>query len=439
MKKVLGVHAFLVGLALAAVMHHGNVVSAADRISADNIVVDYATQSLRITTTDDEVMAAFPAVTFKNGEINSVQVSKWDIYDADYMQEAAYPEDAHEVTIDISSINITKGGYVALRTNTTNGINLIHFSGIRNKLAASYDMLGGIVTVIDKDDGNNECESRFEYKTQYGNWQDYDQAEVSLRRYEQQGATLYFREKCGYEDGGEYISQGSLSNSVIANRVGTVAAAPDFVLYEATNTFSGRELKVKIPRRKNGPAVRINYAKRTITVGRNMEYRQDSSSAFEETPVDESLEVEIGDEAGALEVRTLAVEGKKYVPASKIARYEYPSSRIMKVADDAEGYVGKKAGKLTVTYNSKSKKVELVSTDMENTYLVYVVRDDGDIPVAGDKATTTVNPAVSASKARIISLAPARMPAGSQIYVAYAANAGKKQWATIPVLLGEVE
>lgn len=445
MKKThLSICSLMAGVAMAAAIWSGNTVSAAtttttDRISAENIVIDYETQSLRVTTTDDEVLAAFPAVKVKNGEITSVKVSRWDVYDSDYMQEVASLEDAHQATIDVSPINITKGGYVAVRTNATSGIYLIHFSGIRTKLAASYDIEEGSVTVIDKKDDNSECEN-LEYKTTYGSWQDYNSSEVSLRQYEQQGATLYFREKCGYDDGDEYISSGTLRDSAIASKVGVLDVAPDFVLYEAVNTFAGKQLKVKIPRRKNGPTVKINYAKRTITVGKNLEYRLDPSSSFDETPDDQAEVIEVDDEAGAVEVRTLPKEGaKKYTPASKIARYEYPASRVMNVTDDTDGYLGKKAGKLKITYDSTSKKIELTSTDVENTYLIYVVKDGGDEPIAGSKVAVTVKPAASSDKPRVVKLAPSKMPADSEIYVAYAANAKTQQWATNPVFLGVVE
>lgn len=441
MKKTYpGIYALLAGIAMTAAMCHGNTVSAADRISADDIVIDYATQTLKVTTKDDEVMVAFPTVKLVDDEISDVQVKKWDIYDTDYMHEVVYPEDTYEVTIDLSSINIAKGGYVAVKTNTTNSIDLIHFGGVHNKLSASYDLSEGIVTIIDKEDDNNECESLFEYRTQCGSWQDYDSDEVSLRGYEQQGATLYFREKCGYDDGEEYISSGALSRGgTIADKIGVLDAAPDFVLYEAVNTFAGKELKVKIPKLKDGPTVKMNYAKRTITVKKNTEYRQDTSSAFRRTPSNQSVEVSIGDEAGILEVRTAAVMGKKYTPASKIARYEYPASRKLAITEDATGYLGKKAEKLTMTYNSKSKKVDCSSVDLNNTYLIYVVKTGEKAPVAGDKVTATVKPAASASKARVVSLALSKLPTGSKVYVAYAADTKGKQWATTPVLLGTVE
>lgn len=436
-KTCLGVHALLTGMALAVGLLCGEHVSA-NRIPEDDIVIDYARQSLKVTTTDSEVMAAFPTVKKVNDEITQIQIKAWDIYDSDYMVEQ--PDETKQVMIDLSPINITKGGYVAVKTDATSEAYLIHFSPVHGKLSASYDLESGAVTVIDRADSGNECSSLFEYKTQYGDWSDYDSYDVSLRSYEQQGANLYFREKCGCDDGDTYISSGRLSGRAIADKIGIVPAAKEFVLYEALSTFSGKELKVKIPKLADGPKATIDYAKRTITVKQGNLYRQDSEAAFQSIPGNKSITLTVNNDGGIIEIRKAEKKtAKKYTPASKITRYEYPPTRKLEIKEDVNGYVGNKANKLTLVYNAVTKKVDCSSTDPDNTYLIWVVKPGGKAPTVGISGATTVKPPKSGTLTRVVSLPAKKFTSGSSVYVAYAADKKAMKWATEPVLLGVVE
>lgn len=428
---------YLAGIMMTFALSMGHIASAADRIPADDVMIDYASQTLQVITTDNEVMAAFPTIKEVEDEITSIQIKQWDIYDSEYMEEQV--DGRNLINIDLSTINSTKGGYVAVKTDATSEAYLIHINGTNTKLAGTYDMSEKLVSIIDRADDNNECDSIFEYRTQYGNWADYND-EVSLQRYEQQGATLYFREKCGYDDGDEYTSKGRLSNRAVANKVGAVAVDPSFILYEAVSTFSGNEIKVKIPKLSVGPSVALNYVKRTITVKKGCEYRTDVTANFKKTLNGNAMAVNIGNNAGILEVRTTEkVTKSKYTPPSKITRYEYPATRTLEVSEDESGYVGKKAGKLSINYNEKTKKIECVSLDQENTYLVYVKQSGQARPIAGSAALTTIKPTTSASIPKVVTLAKSKMPSGSELYVAYAADAKNKKWATEPVLLGVVK
>lgn len=431
-------HLFMAGVIMASALSIGHTASAASRIPVDNITVDYASQTLEVITTDNELMVAFPTVKIAGDEITEIKIKKWDIYDYEYMQER--DDETNLVTVDLSPINSTKGGYVAIKTDATSEAYLIHFGAVHTKLSASYDPSEKIVSIIDKADNYNECEGMFEYRTQYGNWVDYNQDEANFQHYEQQGATLYFREKCGYDDGDEYVSKGILSKGSIAEKVGPVDIDPSFVLYEALNTFSGKELKVKITKLREGPTASMNYAKRTITVKKNCEYRTNAALGFKKTVDGKAMAVGIGNDAGILEVRTAAVStAKKYTPPSKITRYEYPATRTLTVTADEDGYVGGKAGKFSMTYNEKTKKIECISTDRDNTYLVYVRKAGKSVPVAGDSVLTTVRPTNSDSVPKVVTLSASKIPSGSEVYVAYAADIKNKKWATEPVLLGKAK
>ncbi len=435
-KKVIP-HLLLAGVAAVSVLLAGNSAMAADRISEDSIVIDYASQSLEVTTTDAEVMVSFPTVKLVDGEVAMVQTKKWDVYDESYMQEEQ-EDGSRTVTVDLSLINHKKGGYVAVKTNATSEAYLIHFKGVHTKLSASYQKEEGTVQIIDRADEGNVCESAFEYRTQCGNWQDYDSEMTNLRHYEQRGATLYFREKCGYDDGDEYISRGNLSARAVADKVGLVDGDLDYVLYEAVNTFSGVELKVKITKLRNGPSAAFNYAKRIITVRKNTEYRMDVCGDFQQ--VTEKIEaIDIGNEAGVFEVRSGEISNRKYTPPSKITHYDYPATRELAVTEDASGYVGRKAGKLSLVYNEKTRKINCTSTDLNNSYLVYVARAGAAEPQAGSRAVATVKAAVSKSVPRVVALPKSKFPVGSRIYVAYAADIKNGKWATEPVLLGTVQ
>lgn len=429
---------FMAGVITVAAMSVGHTASAADRIPVGNITIDYASQSLEVITTDNEVMVAFPTVKVVDEEITEIKIKKWDIYDYEYMQERE--DETKLVTVDLSPINSLKGGYVAVKTDATSEAYLIHFNGAHAKLSASYDPAVKTVSIVDKEDDYNECESLFEYRTQYGNWADYHADETNFQYYEQQGATLYFREKCGYDDGDEYISKGNLSVGAIADKIGPVDIDPSFVLYEALNTFSGKELKVKITKLREGPTAAINYAKRTITVKRNCEYRTDVTTDFKKTPDGKAMAVGVGNDAGVLEVRTAAASSKKkYTPPSKITRYEYPATRSLTVSPDGHGYVGGKTGMFIMTYNENTKKIECVNTDLKNTYLIYVRKAGKPVPVAGSAVLTTVKPAVSNVLPRLVTLSPSKIPSGSEVYIAYAADTKNKKWATEPVLLGKAK
>lgn len=439
-KKITSIipHLLLAGTAMVSLFLTGRCALAANRIPEDNIVIDYANQSLDVTTMDAEVMVSFPTVKVVDGQITKVQAKKWDVYDGNYMQEEQ-EDGSRTVTVDLSLINNKKGGYVAVKTDATSEAYLIHFGGVHTKLSASYDNEEGKVLIIDRADEGNECESAFEYRTQSGNWRDYDSETTQLRHYEQQGATLYFREKCGYDDGDEYISRGRLSARAIADKIGTVSDGSDYVLYEAVNTFTGVELKVKITKLRNGPTAAFNYAKRTITVRKNTEYRMDASDDFQQVTEENTETVDIGEEAGIFEVRSIEAFGKKYTPPSKITHYDYPATRILAITEDESGFVGKKAGRLSLLYNEKTNKINCSSTDLVNTYLIYVAKADEEEPQAGSKAVATVKTAVSTSTPSIVTLPLSKFPVGSSVYVAYAADAKNGKWATEPVLLGVVQ
>ncbi len=430
---------FLAGIMMTFALSAGHTASAADRIPADDVMIDYASQTLQVITTDSEVMVAFPTVKMTEDEITDIQVKGWDIYDAEYLQEQV--DETKVATVDLSSINITKGGYVAVKTDATSEAYLIHFSPVHGKLSASYDQEDGTVTVIDRADDGNECDSMFEYRTQYGSWSDYDAYDVSLRSYEQQGASLYFREKCGYDDGDEYTSKGRLSNSTaIAQKVGVVPVAKEYVLYEALSTFSGKELKVKIPKLAEGPTATLNYAKGTITIKQGSLYRQNSEAAFQSTPGNKAFTLTANVDGGMLEVRKAAKKtAKKYTPASKITRYVYPPARKLEIKEDVNAYLGNKANKLTLVYNEATKKVDCCSTDVDNTYLIWVVSPGGKAPTVGASGATTVKPPKNGTQTTVVSLSPKKFPAGSSVYVAYAADKKAMKWATEPVLLGIVK
>lgn len=428
----------LAGFMMTFALSAGHTASAADRIPEDNIIIDYARQTLQVITTDSEVMVAFPTVKVTEDAITSVQVKKWDIYDSEYMQEQA--DETKVATVDLSSINTTKGGYVAVKTDATSEAYLIHFLPVHGKLSASYDLGDGTVTVVDRANDGNECDSMFEYRTQYGSWSDYNSYDVSLRFYEQQGASLYFREKCGYDDGDTYISSGRLSGRTIADKIGIVPVAKEFVLYEALSTFSGKELKVKIPKLAEGPTATFNYAKCTMTVKQGNLYRQNSEAAFQNTPGNKAFTLTANADGGILEVRKAAkTTAKKYTPASKITHYEYPPVRKMEIKEDANGYIGNKVNKLTLVYNEATKKVDCSSTDADNTYLIWVVSPGGKAPTVGASGATTVKPPKSGTQTSVVSLSSKKFSAGSSVYVAYAADKKAMKWATEPVLLGVVK
>ncbi len=406
-------------------------------IPVDQVTIDYDKCALRVATNDDEVMVAFPTVRVVDDEIVDLKVKSWDVYTNEYK-----PDESNVVTIDLSPLKMTRDSYVAVKTNATEKAYLIHFSPLLSKLKAQYDPETRGITIIDRADNDNECDTYFEYRTANSGHTIYDpDDDFALMQFEMEGATLYLRELGGYVDDDVLYGSGTLAASYIASRQGAVDIAPEYVLYDAIGKFAGKELKVKIPKLANGPTASANYNKRIFTVKKGCEYRLNTQDSFKATG-DASVVVKIGNDAGVLEVRKAEKKLKtKYTSASKLTRYVYPATKVPTVTDDSESPVGKKTDTLSVRYDPTKKKVDFINTDMESPYLIYVVSSGSAAPVAGDKTLLKVSAAKSAAVPSASSTSVNKLPAGSSIYVAYGSVSKNKQrqWASDPILLGTIK
>lgn len=406
-------------------------------IPSDKVTINYEKCTLQVETTDDEVMVAFPTVKVIDDEIVDLKIKSWDTYTDEYK-----PEDSNVITIDLSSLKFSRDSYVAVKSSATEKAYLIHFRPSTSSLKAQYVPEDRTVSVINRADDNNDYDGYFEFRTANSAYTMYDTDDESiLKPYEMEGATLYFRELAGYVDGDILYSSGSLASYYTADRIGALDIAPEYVLYDAVGQFSGKELKVKIPKLGNAPTASINYNKRTLTVRKGCEYRLDTQDSFKMAS-NANITVKVGNDAGVLEVRTAEKSQRgKYTPASKISRYVYPATNVPVLTDDDESPVGKGTETLSLRYDANKKKYNFISTDLNNTYLIYAVPSGSAVPVAGDKTILKIKPTKDKSIPTAVSATTSKLPAGYSVYVSYASTTkdGQRQWASEPILLGTVK
>jgi len=112
---------------------------------------------------------------------------------------------------------------------------------------------------------------KIEYRNGCSNWEEYeyfDDFDVygNLSRYQKRGAVPYFRLKA---EGAQllYTTAPQLSYGDIEDENGD-----DIPVYEALS-FSGKEVKVVIPKLPNAPKVNVDYNKQIFTVPKGSEYR----------------------------------------------------------------------------------------------------------------------------------------------------------------------
>lgn len=200
---------------------------------------------------NDDAIAGSKEVLFgiaKKSGSNYV-VSAWDVYD---VKDAVN----NNIAIDLSSLDSSKENYVQIKTEGTEPLTLTFKAVAKPKLKGTLTTDGKIEV---KDNGAvilpaKEASATYEYRTQYGSWQDYDNID-DLSKYQDRGAALYFRMKAK-----------------------EVMITPTNGVCELTNALPGKEAKVSIAKRANGPKATVDYVKGTIKLPKNAQFRIITSS-----------------------------------------------------------------------------------------------------------------------------------------------------------------
>lgn len=415
------------------------------------VKVNYDTQTLAITglgMDDKEVMVNFPAVTTnRDGDVTKVKEKEWDVYQVPKAEDmAARPK----VTVDISTLNPAKRSYVIVKSLKCKEPVLICIEPIIPKVTGKYDAESKTVSFVAGEEEMSQDE--FQYRTSYGSWEDYSE-DVTLEMYEQQGATIYFRQAPGIVE----QVKNPKSNGI---RYGTGEGT--YVEYDTRYTFGGKELKVKITRLKTAPKVsKVDLDNQAYVLKQGLEYRFTISGDEEWIQVSEPavvrLAVELDDGyiyyPGQFEVRSQAVEAgdrTPYISPSKIMIYEYPGLRTITTVPQKAGSlledmpvdeddVKRQELKVKKVTDSKGKVTGIEFENVSECDYQIVVSVGERVDEKSITSDTRLKPKNLKAKGRLkLSSSKTVCPEGSYIYVRYAANKATGDWASDYVCLGEL-
>lgn len=443
---------YMITVALAFFLAFGLDAASADAAKLTEKVevdVEYGTQTITIfgviglDATDKEIMVNFPKVTTnKEGEITKITETGWDVY--------AVPKKTAEntnpkLTIDISVLNPTKTSFVIIKSLKCTEPVLICIDPVLSKIKATYDTEEKTIAPMAADE--EVSLEDLQYRTTYGTWSDFGTG-ISLEMYEQQGATLYFRQAPGARE--TINSASKLQPSTISNKT--------YNIYNAKSTFGGKEFKVKVTKQKAAPKVsKVDLDNQAYVLKAGQEYRFSSAGQEEWTEVQGTTSVYLAEELteddaiyypGQFEVRTAAVEAtdkKSYIPPSKIMVYEYPAIRTIETAEQKQSALlpqlpanARGNVEMTVEKNKNSKGqvtgITLENTSANNFQVVISKTNIAAGSIIGNKA---LKPKTLASKKKL-TLSAKACPEGSYIYVRYASDKTTGDWASDYVCLGKL-
>lgn len=420
--------------------------------STATVKVNYDTQTLSVTglgMDDKEVMVNFPTVTTnRDGDITRIKEKEWDVYQAPKAEDVtARPK----VTVDISTLNPTKKSYVIIKSVKCKDPVLICIEPIVPKVTGIYDAEEKTVSFMAGEDELSQDE--FQYRTTYGTWEDYNE-DITLEMYEQQGATIYFRQAPGAV---EQVKNPKSNGIKYGTGEGT------YLEYDTDYTFGGKELKVKITKLKTAPKVsKIDLDNQAYVIKKGLEYRFSINGDEDWVPVSETTTVHLADELdigyiyypGQFEVRSQEVESNgrtPYTPPSKIMIYEYPGLRtvttvsqkagtsmleLMPVDEDDAKKLELKVKKVT---DSKGKVTGIEFENVSEYEYQVVVSVSGRVDEASITSNSKLKPKNLKSKGKLkLSNSKTVCPEGSYIYVRYASNKTTGDWASDYVCLGKL-
>lgn len=434
---------------------------AATAIDIAKIAINYGEQNIVVkedaAKADKKLYVGIGTYSAKAS--TDVKVKKWIEYDNDT---------TNGVTIDTSSLAVTKTQYVVIKGDVNTKEVAIQLAATPAKLAASIDYTDPAAPALSLKDitkgkssatpvenvefsvANGSAYTKYTAKTE-------KTAGTDLTKYQKLGATLKVRQAAS-TDIAKLDKADSTANcrEVDIKLNGEAAKA-----YAATGTFASKELKVKVAKLASGPKVTVNYTKNTVSIPKTAEYRTavgvfatDLVNGATKNTVVVPLAEFKKNAAFTLDIRTAAkVNDKdktKSKSASNITEVVVPASTkcVSKVAGasaDTDAEIDKinfgKAdlekvtanGKVTLKYTGVGKTTAtLTNADTENAYDVYVTTDS-TVGFAGAEnayvaPASTVTGAKKLAAGRTLKLT--KLKDGDKIFIRVAGNAKKKTFAS---------
>lgn len=437
--------------------------TAATAIDIAKIAINYGEQNIVVKeaasdTADTKLYVGIGTYSAKTP--TDVKVKKWIEYDNDT---------TNGVTIDTSSLAVTKTQYVVIKGDKNTKEVAIQLAATPSKLAASIDYTDPAAPALSLKDitkGKSSATPVKNVEFSVANGSKYttytaktdSAAGTDLTKYQKLGATLKVRQAASTDiDALDKNDSTGNCKEVDIKLNGEVAKA-----YAATGTFASKELKVKVAKLASGPKITVNYTKNTVSIPKTAQYRTAVSEEFVNTLVANASKNTVvvplaefkQDAAFTLDVRTAAKtndkDKTKSKSASNITEVVVPASTkcVSKVAGasaDTDAEIDKTNfgtadlekvtanGKVTLKYTGVGKTTAtLTNADTENAYDVYVTTDS-TVGFAGAE-NAYVAPASTVTGAKKLAagktLKLTKLKDGDKIFIRVAGNAKKKTFAS---------
>lgn len=432
-------------------------------ISTADLTIDYQNQTMKIKENpdsprkDSKIYVSFPTITTKKVKVNktdtkmvtTVTDKTWSIFDYE-----------DNMTIDLSNCSIAKDSYIHVKGNANEEPVLIMIPKVLSATSAVFQPSNSTVVINDTTNKKNpvpleidKADQQVQYSTTNGMWSRY-KTDTDIAYYQELGTTLRFR-----------ISGSNPSTlSTSAEEVlGQNANGEDISVYVANGHFAGKEMKVKIPKKANGPSVKVDYVNGTMAVPVTCEYRvnklsidKPTNGEFQAVTVPEGSKVKtvllnVADlgantAAGVLDVRVAATDTK---PSSKITEVPFEQRLSLKAVTLDGSVISEDTDVLKsmvsnpqhpdvrdiefTGYTVRSGKDYLyVWNNTTDIYQIIIVRDGKELSAINIKAGTAYNGKILPTTINVY------VRDGDLIYVRKSAVAKTKTWATQNRLMGKV-
>lgn len=433
---------------------------AATSIDIAKIAINYSKQNIVVNEgADGKDTKLYVGIgTYSAKASTDVKVKKWIEYDNDT---------TNGVTIDTSSLAVTKTQYVVIKGDVNTKEVAIQLAATPAKLAASIDYTDPAAPALSLKDitkGKSSATPVENVEFSVANGSAYttyaaktdSAAGTDLTKYQKLGATLKVRQAAS-TDIAKLDKTDSTGNykEVDIKLNGEAAKA-----YSATGTFASKELKVKVAKLASGPKITVNYTKNTVSIPKTAQYRTAVSENFVNTLVADASKNTVvvplskfeQTRAFTLDVRTAAKVNDKDKTKSKSAS-NITEVVVPQIATCESKVTGESAptaidkdsfksadlekvtanGKVTFKYTGVGKTTAtLTNADTENAYDVYVTTDS-TVGFAG-ASDAYVAPASTVTGAKKLAagktLKLTKLKDGDKIFIRVAGNAKKKTFAS---------
>jgi hypothetical protein len=423
--------------------------------SAASVTYDYNTDKpTEISVTpgsgDTEVFVGYG--TAKNS-ILTIKDADWDVYDAPTTSGAA-------VKVDLSHIKSSNDSYIQFKGNVndepvTIKVNASNQKLKMDKLAFAEDKDAGETVTLKAKSGYTKDKDDLEYRVgTNGAWSSditLDEPTDAFDEFLNRGATAYFR-PAGDNPGLDK------DEKLYVDKAKTEAKA---VTVTDSITLPGKECKVSIPKRKNGPKLAADYVKGTVTVPKNAMIRlltqeneyvpnewKEASEQKKVTEVayDSTTKIPVGgDKTNYVEVVTKAAKNSR----SKITSLKLDAVSALSLKSGDSAVDGADITINTGTSLKVNDKVEVKGTTLEadpknaGSYKGDIEITNGDTATY-DYAISSSNTAVATTdkyksvKAGKTAKIKAASNDNKYLWVRKAGNKSTKEWASQPVLVGKI-